>query len=304
MGDVDVLAQVRDAWRAAGRAGTTGPLVSRLFPASLRCGQQVHAQTSLGQQGRSLARHAVDVGLAAVQSASELEVLVVGSGVMARIACEHLRHAEQPFRVTARDDSSAARLAGPDRACSLDQLVEHVRRADLVFCTTSATHPVLKLEHVVHAMAGRNRPLTIVDLAVPRNVEVGIEEVEGVRLVDLTALGDDARSRPEVASAVAEATLAVDASARRFWDGLAATGAGPVIQGMRARVEKTCRDELLRHGAADPDTLAEAVHAIVGKIMHPPSMLARAAAAAGDRQTLLMLCEAFDVPTNEALAGT
>lgn len=297
VGDVDVLAQVRHAWRAAGEAGTAGPLMSRLFPASIRCAQQVHTRLPLGRQGRSLARRAVEVGLAEAQGSPGLDVLVVGSGQMARVACEHLSDLGLGFRVIARDRDYAARLAGPDRAGSLDRLVAHVAQADLVLCATSAPHHVLGLEHVNQAMAGRERPLTVVDLAVPRNVEDGVGDVHAVRLVNLTDLGDDARQEPGVADLVADATLAVDASARRFCDDVAGSRAGPIIEALRARVEETCRQELTRHGGvAAPDALAEVVHAIVGKVMHRPTMLARAAAANGDERALLLLCETFGVP--------
>lgn len=167
VGDVDVLAQVRLAWRAAGEAGTAGPRLSRLFPASIRCAQHVHLHVPLGRQGRSLARRAVDVGLAASRGTPELNVLVVGSGQMARVAGEHLSSRGQTFRIVARDQAYAARLAGSSRAGALDQLVAELRHADLVLCATSAPHPVLGLEHVNQALAGRDRPMTVVDLAVP-----------------------------------------------------------------------------------------------------------------------------------------
>lgn len=129
-------------------------------------------------------------------------------------------------------------------------------------------------------------------------------EIPGVRLVDLTALGDGARLEPAVANLVADASLAVDAAARRFSDNLAAAKAGPVIAALRARMEETCRKELARRGGlAGSDALTEAaVHALVGQLMHRPTMLARAAAADGDERTLHLLCEAFGVTAVEAVA--
>lgn len=302
VGDVDVLAQVRQAWRAADEAGTTGPTVDRLFRESLRCAQQVHSRTALGRQGRSLARRAVDVGLGLARCSAEPDVLVVGSGQMARVACEHLSAVGQPFRVVARDPIYAARLAGPDRSGPITRLVEEVRSADVVLCATSAPHHVLRREHVDDAMVGRDRPLIIVDLTVPRNVEPCVAHVGGVRLVELGDLGDDARREPAVAAVVETATLAVEESARRLCDDLASASAAPVIKAVRARVEETCSYELRRHAHADdPEVHTRTVHAIVGKVMHSPTMLARAAAAAGDRTALILLCEAFGVTADDVL---
>lgn len=308
VGDTDVLAQVRGAWRAAGEAGTAGPLTGRLLPASIRCAQQVHTRTPLGRQRRSLARRAVDVGvvLAAPDGTRGLRVLVVGSGQMAQVACEHLATHGLACRVVARDPSYAARLVGPGRACAWERLADEVARADLVLCATSALHHVLTRDQVSAAMAARHVPLTIVDLAVPGNVDPGARGVEGVRLVDLTTLGDDARHDPAVAAAVRDATLLVEQAARRFCDDLAAAHAGPVIRAVREQVERTCREELRRHGGpSDPAALAEAVHAIVGKVMHRPALMARAAAAAGDDRALHLLCDAFGVaPPGQRDAGS
>ncbi|HET6560375.1 MAG TPA: glutamyl-tRNA reductase, partial [Marmoricola sp.] len=284
VGDVDVVAQVGMAWRAARDAGTAGPLLDRLFPSAIRGARRVHADTALGRQGRSLAKRAVDVGLATATRSSELEVLVVGSGQMATIACDHLTAGGHTFRVAARDQAYAARLAGAEQVCPLNALVEGVRRADLLLCATSAAHHVLMLEHVTEAIAGRRRPLTVVDLAVPPNVDAGVGELTGVRLVDLTALGDEARRDPDVAGAVLEARHIVDRAARRLCDDLAARDAGPVINALRASVAQTCLEELRRHGGeADPDALVRMAHAVAGKVLHRPTMLARAAAASGDR---------------------
>ncbi len=302
-GDVDVLAQVRLAWRAARDAGTAGPLLGRLFPAAIRAAEKAHAETALGRQGRSLAKRAVDVGLATFEEAPHhLEALVIGSGQMASVACQHLASTGTAFEVAARDERYAAQLAGADSVCSLDALVEGVRRADLVLCATSAAHHVLTLRHVVEATAGRERPLTVVDLAIPPNVDVEVGALPGVHLVQLTALGDDARRDPAMAAAVAEATSIVGTAARQFCDDHAAAAVGRVIQALRASVHRSCLEQLRRHGGVtDPASLTRAAHGLAGKVAHRPTMLARAAAAAGDRDTLVLLCEAFDVPAEDVL---
>jgi glutamyl-tRNA reductase len=309
VGDVDVVAQVRSAWRAARGAGTAGPLVERVFPAALRAAHRAQTDTRLGRQGRSLARRAVDVGVATAGGSTDRDVLVVGSGKMAGVACDRLTTIGRAFRVAARDESYAARLAGSARVCPMDAMPAALRRADLVICATSAQHPVVTLHDVIAAMDGRKRALTIVDLAVPPNVDPRVGHLDGVRLVDLTALGDDARQDPGVAAALVEAEAIVETAAQRLCADIAAQRAGRVIGAIRARVEQTCLEELRRRtGDTDPDALARAAHAVAGKMLHHPTMLARAAAATGDHGALGLLCQAFGVtpdagPADRVLLG-
>ena len=130
VGEVDIQRQVRTAFRAARAAGTVGPLLDRVFPLALRCGDDVRSRTSLGRQGRSLAttrgRHRRGRGAPMPRPGccrGLPEVLIVGSGQMASSATERLNELGLPFRVAARDESYAARLAGPNNVCALDSLV-------------------------------------------------------------------------------------------------------------------------------------------------------------------------------------
>jgi len=272
VGEVDIQRQVRTAHRAARAAGTLGPLLDRVFPLALRCGDEVRSRTSLGRQGRSLARRAVDIGVGALPGASP-EVLIVGSGQMASAATERLRELGLGFRVAARDEHYAARLAGPGNVCPLASLEEGIRRADLLICATSASSPVVTFEHVQRAMRARPRRLTLVDLAVPRNVDPAAGTLELVDLVDLSGLNDDASSDPVVREAVLRAEELVRATARAHVADEAARGAGPLIHAVRTQLRATGRQDLL----------------------HRVTLTARSAAAAGDAATLLSLCETFGV---------
>lgn len=302
VGDVDVLLQVRSAWRSACEVGTVGPLLARLFPASIRSAQQAQTGTGLGDQGRSFARRAVDVGLAGVGDRADPDILVVGSGQMARVACEHLAARSRPFRIAARDPEYGARLAGAERFCPLDDLVGALRRADLVLCATSAASPVITADHVREAVAGRLRPLTLVDLAVRPGIDAAVTDLPRVSLLDLVDLADDALGDPEVTAAVAEATALVDTAARAFSDDLAAVAAGPLIAALRSSVEQTCLEQLRRYGGpGDEDARTRVALAVAAKVLHRPTMLARSAAAAGDLDALRLICAAFDLPADRLL---
>jgi glutamyl-tRNA reductase len=296
VGEVDVVDQVRLAHRAAQSAGITGPHLDRLFRAAVRCGVRVRSSTTLGQQGRSLACRAVDVGLETLSEVGVPQVLVVGSGQMAAAATERLTALGHPFRVAARNEAYAARLAGHEQVCPLTHLVDGIRRADLLICATSAANPVVTVDHVNAAMAERSRALAVVDLSVPHNVDRAVAASDLVTLVDLSALNDDAAEDPVVQAAVQEATNLVVAAADRYRQDLAAQDVGTLIGAFRSQVEQTCRDALRRQaGPLAPEDLAEVAHSVAGKLLHRPTLALRAAAAAGDTAALALLCDAFGI---------
>src|SRR3954451_5435242 len=296
IGEVDIHGQVRTAFRRAQAAGVTGPILGRLFPAALHSSMQVRAQTGLDAHGRSLALQAVEVGLRA--AATESRILVVGSGQMATTALEHLSSLGRTCRVTARDETYAARLVGRDLARPLAGLIEEIRASDLLICATSAAQPVVTAHHVRVAMANRPEPLTVVDLAVPRNVDVGVGELDGVRLIDLSGLHDDATEGVVLQACLHIGNHDIDAEVQRFLDTAAAQDAGPIIAALRRQVLDICTERLAGLAGTDAsrEQLALAAHRIAGKLLHVPILTAREAAAAGDVATLTLLCEMFGLP--------
>jgi glutamyl-tRNA reductase len=307
VGEVEIYGQVRAALRAAATAGTAGASLRRLFAAALKAGDRVRDETTLGARGRSLAYQAVEIGLAAVGDVVDPVIVVVGAG-RATAAVEHLGRLNQQPRVAARNEVSAARLAGADHVCPLPALATGMRQADLVICATSAAQHVVTLAEVRQAMSTRGaRPLTVVDLSVPRNVEAAVDAVPGVRLIDLEGMNDDRSADPELAAALETGTTIVRSAVGRYAEDLAAADAGPIIAALRRHVEATCLRELTRtlstRALAEQD-LARAAHAIAGKLLYGPTIAARAAAATRDAGSLKRLCEIFGVrPTDLDLAA-
>ena len=298
VGEVDIQTQVRAALADARDAGVAGPLLARLFGAALEAGRLVRAKTGLVEQGRSLARRAVEVGLDATDTVDPV-VVVVGSGRMATTAVEHLSRLDRAPVVVARDAVQAARLASADRVCPLPALTDGAALADLLICATSAAHHVVTYEHVREAMARRPlRPLTVVDLSVPRNVDDAVARLPGVRLVDLEGMDDDLSADAALAAALEQGRAIVTSLVDRYAERLAAVAAGPVITALRKSIEITCRLELLASpdvGSLTAEEAGRRVHLAVGRALHAPAMTARAAAAAGDVAALAELCDRFGV---------
>lgn len=307
IGEVEIHGQVRTAFREAHAAGLAGASLSRLFPAALLAGARVRDETTLGARGRSLASRAVDLGLATLGALADPEVVVVGSGRMAGVAVEHLARLARLPKVAARNEALAARLAGPGQVCPLPALVSGLEQADLVICATSASQHVVTFDQVSQAMAARqSRPLTVVDLSVPRNVDAAVASVAGVQLIDLEGMNDDWAADPELTAAVEAGTAIVQSAVQRYADGVAAAAGGPFIAALRAHVEQACLLELARMTDAEilgDAGLVRAAHAVAGRILHRPTVAARRAAAAGDAETLRAIGDLFGLAPAAVLAG-
>ena len=305
VGEPEIRTQVRAAFRQACAAGMTRGTLGELFPTALRAGAEVRRKTSVVADARSLAHRAVEVGVATTGRTGALAVVVLGSGRMAAAAVEHLRHLGHHPVVVARSEDHAARLVGAAAARRLDELAAEIGRADLLISATAASQALVTVGDVTVATAGRRRPLTVVDLSVPRNVDPAVGRLDAVRLVDIEDMSTDPATEPGLGEALVHAESLVRESARRYAEHVAARRAGPLITAMRRRVEEICRETLARTSpTADHDERAAQAHRLAGRLTHPATMAARAAAAAGDDLTLMVLCEAFGVPWSSGPSPT
>lgn len=305
LGEAEILAQTQLAFCEAAAAGMASPVLGGLFSAAVRSGRRVRAETFLGEHARSCAHQAVNAGLATVGGKLNPAVLVVGSGHLASAAVDQVAGLGIRPAIAAEDVDHAARLTGTGSVWSLAALTQGIADADLLVCTTSAAHHVVTASHVSGAMSGRTRPLTIVDLSVPRNVDAAVAQVPGVRLIDIEEMADAGIADPELAEALATAVAMADLAAQEFFDGLAGE-AGPIIAALRRRFEQVCQEELAQTagwGALETDALACAAHAIAGKLLHRPIAAAREAADAGDVDRLGHLCDLFGIPRADVGLG-
>jgi glutamyl-tRNA reductase len=303
VGEPEIRSQVRAAFREACASQAVGGMLGELFAAAVRVATQVHLETALGSTSRSLACRAVDVALTG--AADTPSVLVVGSGRMASAAVDHLRRLGHRPTVVARDERRAVQLGGASHAGPLSDLVAQMGAADVLICTTSASEPLVTVDGVRRAMSDRAAPLTLVDLSVPRNVDPAVARIRGVRVVDVEAMQDHPGEGAVLGQGVARAEALIQASVTRHRDHLAARRAGPLIAAMRQRVEAQCLEAVSRltHTTSPPDELVRIARTVAGRLAHPATMAARAAAAAGDDAALLAICGAMDVALTPEMVG-
>jgi glutamyl-tRNA reductase len=293
LGEAEILGQVGDAFETSRAAGTTGPVLALLFRTAIAAGRRARAETAIGANPATASSMALALAGGALGDLRERRALVVGAG---RIALQTLKavagRAITQAAVANRTPERAAEAAAPFGATTygLDELEQALAWADVVVTATSAETPVVSEAAVEAAMAGREeRPLVLVDLAVPADVERSAGEVTGVRLFDVDDLRaglDDAiasrmREVPAVEAIVEEE---VEAFARRHRE----LEVEPLVAAMRRQAEAIRVRELERTlrdlGDLDPETAARIEHlsrALVKKVLHEPTVRLRERAGAG-----------------------
>lgn len=310
IGESQVLGQLREAYATATEADTVGPLLHELMQQALRVGKRAHAETGLDRAGASVVTAGLELAADALADnglsgtpASRLagaRGLVIGAGSMGALAAATLRRGGTAVTITTRNFERAERLADNHgaRAVPLADLRAELARADLVVCATAAIEPVLRVEDLA---AGR--PLVIVDLAVPRDVEAAVGELAGVTLIDLDTLA--AHPTGVVAAsadqAAAEAIVAGEVEAFLAWR--SGADAAPTVAALRARADQVVAAELTRLRQRRPDLtetqrvdVAQSVHRVVQQLLHRPSVRVRELAAEpGGDQYARLLRDLFDL---------
>jgi len=309
LGEVDIQDQVRAARLHAGKEGTAGPELERLFVSAVEVARRIHGETVLGRRGRSLGRRAVEVAMARLDDERPV-VAVLGSGRMARVVVERLGELGVRPAIYARTREQGIRLVGDEaRVHALEALQGALGSIDLLICTTSASDHLILADDVWRAMHLRaERPLTVVDLSVPRNVEGSVGAVSGVRLIDLEGIEEDPAESDVLHAALVRGEAVVVEETARFVTTQRARQAAPVILALRGRVEQICMDELQRvprdGETLRPEDMQRVAQAIAGKLLHAPIVAAREAAAADDAETIAQLCRLFRIePSSTSTAS-
>lgn len=286
VGESQILGQVREAYRRAQAAETVGRVLQALFPAALRVGKRCHAETGIDSAGRSV----VTVGLAAVAPAGVAgsQALVVGAGSMAALAASTLAREGANVVVASRSADRAERLAGivGGRAIELSRLSRALVDVDVVVSCTGAAEVVLSADMVEAAVRERDgRPLRVLDVALPRDVDLAVHALPGVVAADLATLAgrhDLAAAAEDVAAvrAIVADELAAYAGARRR------AQVAPTVVALRAMADDVVASELARMGSRLPDLDARAleeitktVRRVVDKLLHVPTVRIKELAA-------------------------
>lgn len=283
-GESQILGQVADAHVQALRHGSSGPLLSRLFQTALRAGKRARSETGIARRPASVSSAAVAVAAEVVPDLAAARVLVVGAGEMAELAVEALRkRGAASITVLNRTPARARALAArwQAQAQPLERLAQLLPQADVLVCSTGAPHLLLGRPTLAAALAGRaGRPLVILDIAVPRDVDPAAADLPGVRLVDLDHLQARAagggrerlRAVPQV-EAIVEQELACFAA---WLDGLSLR---PLVAALHRKAEGIRQRELERSlrrlpqlSSAERARVERLSRALVRKLLREPTL--------------------------------
>ena len=288
-GEAQILGQVREAYDA----GVPGPLLHRLFRQALRVGRRVRAETAIGENPASVSSAAAELAERVFSSLQGRRILVLGAGKMSDLAVVNLvsRGVESIFvanRSLERAERLATRFGG--RAAGLDAIESELEHVDIVVASTSSEGYVLTAEQVQRAMKRRRgRPIFFIDIAVPRNLDPAINDLDGCYLYDIDDLervvAESVAGRRDEA-ARAEAIVAEEAEAFRAWQ--LSLDVVPAIASLRALAETIRAEELARAEgrlASLSPSQRRAVESltsqIVNKLLHLPTIRLKQAAAEG-----------------------
>ncbi|HTX56370.1 MAG TPA: glutamyl-tRNA reductase [Candidatus Acidoferrales bacterium] len=252
IGEAEILGQVKDAYIQAQHAKSLGKTLHRLFREALNAGKHARSQTRIGDESASIATAAIDVAKARLGALDGKSVVVIGAGKMGRTAVRRLRdEGAERLIVTNRTISRAQELiaeVGFGEAVDMPGLVDALAAADIVVTSTGASHFVVKHDHVTRAMALRpQRPLFIIDIAVPRDTDPTVREIDNVTLVDIDGLKSVVEEKLDVRrEAIPQVEEIIDEFIARFGSWYQSRVAAPIIASITQKAEAIRLAELAR----------------------------------------------------------
>jgi len=306
LGEPQILGQVKDAFALAQSVGTAGPVLHALMSQAFSAAKRVRSETLVGRLAVSISYAAVELARRIFEGLEGKAVLLVGAGEMSELAARHLiDHGALPIYVANRTWSRAQELARGLGGVPVpfDQLEATLARVDIVITSTAAPEPVVTAAQVRAALhARRGRPLFFIDIAVPRNVEPAVNDLEGAFCYDIDDLRAVVESNLKERQREAQrAQGLLEREVDKFVGRLQQLEVVPTIVSLREKLEAIRRAELERAlarlpGAAEDtrrvmDALSQA---IVNKVLHAPMVKLKDSSRAGHgRRWTEMISELF-----------
>ena len=293
LGEVQILGQLKDAYRIAQESGSTGPILNKLFQAAFSAAKRVRTETRIGANAVSLASATVSLARRVYADLSAHTVLLVGAGDMNALTARHFISAGiQRMVIANRTLEKAQSLAGELKvhAAPLTDLDEQLADADIVISCTASPEPLISKRAVEAAIrARRRRPIFMVDMAVPRDIDPEVAELEDVYLFsidDLQQLVDENIQQREVAAGGAR--LLINEEVARFLAESRAQDAGPAIRALRQQAEGIRQQtveqarRMLAAGKSTDEVLDYLANTLTNRLLHAPTQALRQASELAD----------------------
>src|SRR5450631_89516 len=293
LGEAQILGQLKDAYRAAQEAGSTGPSLNKLFQAAFSAAKRVRSETRIGENALSIASATVSLARRMYSDLSAHTALMVGAGDMNALTARHFMSAGVKRLVIANRTLTRAQALATELkayAVGLEDLDKELAQADIVItCTASLTPLISKSAAETAIRARRRRPIFMVDLAVPRDIDPAVADLEDVYLFsidDLQQLIDENRQQRAVAAGGAR--LVIDEEVARFLTESRAQDAGPAIRALRQQadgirqqtVEQARR--MVAAGKSTDEVIEYLANTLTNRLLHAPTQALRQASELAD----------------------
>ena len=304
LGEPQILGQMKEAARAAESAGTLGTVLHRLFQRSFAVAKEVRSTTQVGAASVSMAAAAVKLAARIFPSLREQNVLFIGAGEMIELCATHFA-AQAPARIAVanRTVERAGRLAARfnGRAIELKSLAEQLHEYDVVVSCTASSLPILGKGLVERALKQRRRrPMFMVDLAVPRDIEPEVADLGDVFLYTVDDLAGIVSTNLDARrSAVEQAEAIIDTQVSQFMHWMQVRENVPLIRALRENAEAMRRDEVARalrllQRGDDPAAVLESLsQGLTNKLMHGPTEVLNQSAGEEQRRLAEALARLF-----------
>lgn len=300
LGEAQILGQVGDALECAATVSTSGTLLHRLFEASMHTGKRARTETAISQHTTSISHAAALL----VRNRLEVEnpyILVIGAGEMAELAVQAIHDFKLTnIGIVNRTFAHAKGLAGQCNAQAYEwsRLWEQLGIADVVITATGAPHILLYEVDIQRVMMMRqNKPLMLVDIAVPRDIDAAVKDIEGVSLYDIDALQhivDESLTARE--ACVPQVEAIIEDEIERYWQWFNERNVVPLIQDLRREVSSVIEAEL--HEALnklpelseqEQEVVKRMAHRIMNKVLHTPTLSLREQASNGNGENFAVV---------------
>jgi glutamyl-tRNA reductase len=294
LGEAQILGQLKDAYRVAQETGSTGPTLNKLFQAAFSAAKRVRSETQIGANAVSLASATVKLARRMYSDLSTQNALLIGAGEMVALTARHFAAAGIKRMVIANRTLSRAQTLAVELkgyAVDLGQLPKELAEADIVVSCTASPEPLIGRSAAAAALrTRRHRPIFMVDLAVPRDIDPAVAELEDIYLFsidDLQQLVDENRQSREVAAGGAR--LLIEEEVARFVVEFRAKEAGPAIRALRQQSDairvqtlEQARRLLLAGKPAD-EVLEYLANTLTNRLLHTPIQALKAASESVDK---------------------
>ncbi|MFT5110862.1 MAG: glutamyl-tRNA reductase [Parasphingorhabdus sp.] len=306
LGEPQILGQMKDAFAVAHRAGATGKILNRLFQHTFSVAKQVRTDTAVGASAVSVAYAAVDLAKHIFSDLSEQTVLLIGAGETIELVARHLLvQGVKNIIVANRTIERAETLAQQinSEAISLAEIPTRLAEADILVASTASTLPILGKGAVESAIkARRHKPMFMVDLAVPRDIEPEVGNLRDVYLYTVDDLSDVIdRNLSARREAALEAEKIIDLQVVRFMHWMKSLDSVPTIKAFRQQLDTLRESELeqalkrLESGAEPRQILEHLSRSLTNKFSHQPSQVLRAADESGNAHLIAALHKLFEI---------